>query len=213
MQDRPKPSAPIRYQHGPGPQIHPARRTALGDWAGKPTSAALCKRPNGPLKPPSHRPSAHFTHSITKTLAASTLGGFPTRVVRPPRPYPHAATRIGKPSPEKTFRIPLSAAPRLPQTRHSPRLQDWRSTELSQCGTLLPSGTLKRMSASTSFQSEVPNWAAFTRSKASTAIAVSCAPVPVRSQIVTAPVGRENWSAPEMIEPSSNTSLLPLRIF
>ena len=99
MQDRPKPSAPIRYQHGTGPQIHPARRTALGDWAGKPTSAALCKRPNGPLKPPSHRPSAHFTHSITKTLVASTLGGFPTRVVRPSRPHPHAATRIRKPSP------------------------------------------------------------------------------------------------------------------
>lgn len=83
--------------------IHPARRTALGDWAGKPKSAASCKRSNSPLKPPSHRPSAHFTHSITKTLAASTLGGFPTRVVRPPIPHPHAATRIRKPSPERPF--------------------------------------------------------------------------------------------------------------
>ncbi len=74
-------------------------RVAISPPPGKPASAATRKRPSGALELLSHQPAAHFTHSITQTLAASTLGGCPTRVVRPPRRNPHAATRIRKPSP------------------------------------------------------------------------------------------------------------------
>lgn len=134
-QVRPKPPAPIRYPHGCRPQIHPALPAALGNWAGKTAaSTATRKRPNGPLKPPSHRPSAHFTHSITKTLAASTLGGFPTRVVRPPRRNPHAATRIRKPSPKPSSTEGVKCCGAARQNRlslqlHSPGKAEWPVSE------------------------------------------------------------------------------------
>ena len=121
MQTRPKPSASISCQHGPRSQIHRDRGTTLGNWPGKPASAVTCKRPSGALKLPSHQPAAQFTHSITKTLAASTLGGFPTRVVRSPRRNPHAATRIRKPSPELPF-VPCAANAR---SQNQSGLSEW----------------------------------------------------------------------------------------
>lgn len=68
----------------PQTKIHQARRAPRGDRAGKPAYAALCKTQNSPFKPKRIQSSALFPHSVAKTLAASTLGDFPTRAERPP---------------------------------------------------------------------------------------------------------------------------------
>jgi hypothetical protein len=83
------------------PQPAPRRPEPPGDQGQRPLPHGITDHAPQPRdRQPSRHRSALFPHRHTQPPAASSLGGFPTRAEVAPGPKPHAAARIGKPSPK-----------------------------------------------------------------------------------------------------------------
>ncbi|TRW92842.1 hypothetical protein FNJ84_20785 [Paracoccus sp. M683] len=78
------------------------------------------------MQPPP-RPFAHFPHSLIQDPRGFHLGRFPNAGRGRANEQRANATRIGKPSPKRTFIPTPSAALQLLQTGHSLRVLDFFS--------------------------------------------------------------------------------------